>query len=238
MTKSKKDKRTNPSHNLHSQNRMDANSNRDSPNHNTFDVFNTSDDDDTIHLTDRNKERIDTIGSSIEAMNASFTSKFDSILSLLSVHNRALADSGILPATPTTDPSTNKTVPPSAPVDTKVPIVPNDPPISDTEFKDYPSGIHDYSLLPTAPSIAPKVEQIPSPPSASPLAPSKSDTPLDPPKFGQNDFSVIVSGATKIKYMSMETYLKDKIIESDSVRDIEKCMLTSSCLLRSFSRWT
>ena len=74
---------------------------------------------------------------------------------------------------------------------------------------------------PTCPPTSPKVEPSRSP---SNVPAVQNDTSLDTSlnnKFGQNEFSVAVSGNSKMKFSTMETTLKDCVLLSDSQRDMK-----------------
>ena len=198
MKSAKKSKKSNngpTSHNLRSNNRTE--SNRASPNHNHFDAF--ASDDDAIPPNVTDNEQLTDLKSSLEEMNASFNKKFENMFDVLTTHQRMFSANGIFPSG-TTAPETKPVPPQSVP-----------PPVPDQD--------------PTTPTTIPPVvtSTSVSPPNVDvKLAPSGTVPDSNSPTFGQNDFSIIVNGVTKIKYMSMENYLKDKTIENDSVQEIEK----------------
>ena len=199
-------------------------SNRTTPNHNMFEAL--ASDDESIPPVSQHDKQLSDLAQSISVMNTSINKIFGVLSSHSKIINASESHNDI--DTPLTSSEANRinrvqSNPSSTPTTT-------DP---DTDFKDYPDGVHGYDTLPdtAVTDINPEPTIDVKPPSTvlsntttcpvqAPLAPQ---TDLEAtPIFGQNSFSVIVSSVSKVKYMSMESYLKDKIVASDSVRDIEK----------------
>ena len=210
----------------------DPSSNRTTPDHNKFDIL--ASDDDSVPSKSAKDTQISELASSIMNMNTSI----NKIFGVLSHHSTMLNDRNVpnslqqpvsdqVPHSTTNVPNnTNRTHP------TPDPDLDNPDTIS---YKDYPDGDHDYDLLPSkiSPDVKTSIDvkpptttsssNLPIPAPSVPITSEPPATTLETePIFGQNAFSIIVSSASKIKYMSMESYLKDKTVASDSVRDIEK----------------
>ena len=195
--------------------------NRESPDHNHFDPF--ASDEDSIPSNKRFESKIDNLCSTVASMNSTFDTrlssmntkfdkKFDSILDVLNVHNNLFRTNNML-NDPDTTPVTSSSMKNPALIS-----APKTPSATATGPNPNTTG-----TIPVDTKLNPQDNEEDLPPVPSTL-PSPCDAPdtTPVPTFGQNPFSIMVSGASKIKYMSMETYLKDKVIENDSISEIEK----------------
>ena len=217
---------------------------RSSPAHNRFGRLSDESDDDTTDHQPASSSSFLHLASSLDDMNA----KFDSVLRVLSEQNTTLSHHSLilgncdprllsknLSSIPPVDPNTlhtnaatpapTTTIPVHHAVHASLPV-----PLT-TPFFGSNTTAHVLPPIQTQPSVPP----VPAPMKhAAPLAPAPYASSTVPPTtsstiFGQNSFSLLITGASKIKYMSMETHLKSKVLENDSVIELEK--LYSSILM-------
>ena len=90
---------------------------------------------------------------------------------------------------------------------------------------------------PTAPLPTP-LPSVPVPTTTAVAPPTVTSSTSIPPTtsstiFGQNNFLLLVTNSTKIKYMSMETHLKTKTLVNDTIIELEK-LYTSIIMAISF----
>lgn len=232
-----------------------------SPSNNRFGHLSDESDDDTTAQKPLASSSFLNLASSIEDMNTKIdtsinemNSKFDSVLKVLSQqqttitqHHSLLGNNdprltlpyytNLPPMAPNTL-YTNATTPSTStipvPVNRAVPssIPPSVPtPRPTTAFH----AVQPTTVPPSMP-LPPPVPQMTNPTTniAPPATSSNPQTTAPSPTiFGQNNFSLLVTGATKIKYMSMETHLKSKVLENDTVNELEK-LYTSIIMAVSF----
>ena len=216
----KKMKNRPPTHNLCSGSKPPNSVNRESPQNNQFDALTTSDDESIPPRSMENK--IDDLSTVIDSMNTNMNNRFESILKVLNVHNTLFVDNGML-TTDGTTPPVSSTSDADQKVQPPVPFSANTTTVPPAGCIPFTTG-HTTADKKVKPDEKPDFSQscLQSKTSIDPHAPSSTPTDPSAPKFAQNEFSVIISGATKIKYMSMESYLKDKTLADDSAREIEK----------------
>ena len=170
-------------------------------------------DDKSISSSISHSAKLDKLTDSMERMADSFDQRFELMLDAIGDHSILFRKYNM---------HLNTDLPPAS--------LPNNVPVPSTtvqsaflpEANKTSHGIDvkpnpiDYKLdTDTTPNPAPKSNRAPfGPPETPPCS--------IPSIFGQNEFSLIVNDIKKIKYLSMETYLKDKAMPDDSVRSIEQ----------------
>jgi hypothetical protein len=225
-----------PARNLRSGHTPDPLS-RKSPDTNKFDVFESSSDDESVPSRRSLGNKIDNLCSVVTTLNTKsdkritdlndkFEKKLESMFKVLTAHNELIADRNSMFASSTTDRDTKDS---SVNVSETTSNVHATAPTA-VSFRDSSEPAHGSDkCLPynTGGSNQEKTADVKSdidkklPPTEN-LAPSYSDRKAPTNMFAQNEFSLIINDVSKIKYLSMETYLKDRNVQDDSVRSIEK----------------
>ena len=248
MTSTKKNKKATgpPAANLRS-NAWDNHpfSNRTTPDHNKFEAL--ASDDDSIPSVKTSNKQFTELSASILDMNTAFNKRFDSIFDVLQTHQKRFDDknfSSRMNSSSPYEPATTNRNPDhqddDTNHDTSSPTLTDPTDTSHVDYKNYPEGNHGYESLPSNTgselkhppvtksssidndSKLPPTTDVTTSTGLPTHAPSLSTTPPNTQIFGQNAFSMMITGCTKIKYMSMETYLKDRTISNDTTSQIEK----------------
>ena len=188
------------------QNLRSANKNADTTDTNRFASL---ENDDVSHSsTLSHSAKLDNLTRSMERMTDSFNDRFELMLDAIGDHSILFRKYNM---------HLNTDLPPASLPINACPEPTTDP----TEFLPETKTPHGIDFK-TDPKDTASSSVIPQSTSSAPFGPPVTPSCSIPSIFGQNEFSLIINDTKKIKYLSMETYLKDKSMPDDSVRSIEQ----------------